>query len=474
MTLADRPVAQRTLAEELGAFAAGFRLDEHAHATLIERVRWHVLDAVGLALSSWTAEDGFAQTLLRAQGGDASGGPSTIIGSDRRASPRVAAFMNGSLIHGADFDDVDLRTVMHCEAFSTASLLALCERDARSGRDLVEAWIVAAEVALRLASGANGSGGLFSAGFHNSAVFGTFGVAAGVSRLLGLGAGQAANALALAASFTSGTSVGWLDGSGRNKPPQAGWAAQSGMFAAMLAAEGYTCSLRTLDAPRGAFDAHAWRDGWTREPILEGLGEDWRLLGLAVKLYPCGAMIQATAECADVLRNVHGVRPEEIISGRVVVPEQFWQVVEDMGDSLYRPPSGFTSIGSFPCVAARILLDGHYGLEHQTDAAVRDPAMLAIADRLEMAPDPDHDHLPLDERPATITLQTTRGTFTHSVGIEAGQPGRLTEDRITAKFRRNAGLLVDADRVAAIEAAVARLDALARIDELTPLLAQAR
>jgi 2-methylcitrate dehydratase PrpD len=470
MTITDRPVAQQFLAEELGAFAANFRLDERVHAPLIERVRWHVLDSIGLAMSSWTAEDRFAHTMLRAQGADAEGGPCTIIGDSHRASPRVAAFMNGSLVHGSDFDDVDLLTVMHCEAFATASLLAIAERDGLSGRQLVEAWVVAAEVALRLASGANGSGGLFSAGFHNSAVFGTFGVAAGASRLLGLSADQTAQALALSASFASGTSVGWLHGSGRNKPPQAGWAAQSGMFAADMAAAGYSCSVRTLDAPRGVFDAHASKDGWSRAPILDGLGEEWRMLGLALKLYPCGAMIQATAECADVLRNEQGVQPDEIISGRVVIPEQFWQVVEDMGDSLYRPPTGFTSIGAFPCVAARILLDGHYGLEHQTDEMVRDERMLAIADRLEMAPDPDHDHMPLDERPATITLETTRGTFSHTVSIEAGQAQRLTEDKVIAKFRRNAELLVPASQARAIEAAVSRLDALGRVDELSPLL----
>ena len=107
----------------------------------------------------------------------------------------------------------------------------------------------------------------------------------------------------------------WLHGSGRNKPPQAGWAAKSGMFAASLAATGYSCSLRTLDAPRGLFDAHAWQDGWSRAAILDGLGDEWRMLGLAIKLYPCGAMIQGIAECVDELVARHEIAPDEILGG---------------------------------------------------------------------------------------------------------------------------------------------------------------
>jgi 2-methylcitrate dehydratase PrpD len=473
---AVEPVADDApLAVQLAAFASDFsleRLPPAAAERLTERVRWHVLDAVGLALSSWTAPDRYAQKLLGALEPDVGSGRCTIFGHPRQASPSAAAMANGSLAHGSDFDDVDLRTVMHCEAYATAALVAIAEHEALSGRELADAWVVAVETALRLASGANGSGGLFSAGFHNTAVFGTLGAAAGVSRLLGLSADETANALALAVSFASGTSVGWLHGSGRNKPLQAGWAAKSGLLAASLARTGYTCSLRTLDGPRGLFDAHAWQDGWSVEPILDGLGSEWRTLGLSIKLYPCGAMIQATAECVDVLVTEHGITAGEVVAGEIVVPEQFWPVIEDMGASLYRPPSGFTMIGAYPCIAATIVLDGHYGLEHLADEAASDPAMLALADRFELTPDraPESRALPLDERPATVTIETARGTFRHTVGVEAGHAQRLDRDRVVEKFRRNAGLVLDGAQVGEIESAALAVDELAAVGELTALL----
>jgi 2-methylcitrate dehydratase PrpD len=463
--------AESRLAADLGEFIAGVDFDAlPGRDDLVERIRWHVLDAIGLAYSSWTADDGFADRLLTSALRDLGHGSSLIIGAHARGSTAAAAFLNGSLAHGSDFDDIDLLTVMHCEAFATAATLAVAEREGLSGRRLVEAWAIGVEVALRMAAGASGDGGLFSAGFHNTAVFGTFGAAAASARLLGLDAGEAAMALALAVSFASGTSVGWLAASGRNKPPQAGWAAHSGIVAAGMAANGYTCSLRTLDGPRGLYEAYAWRDGWSPEAVLSGLGDDWRMSRLAIKLYPCGAMIQATAQAVEELVARHRVSADEVVRGELKVPAQFGPVIDDMGPSLYRPPSGFASIGSFPLVAARIVLDGHYGLEHLTDDAVRDPALLDVADRLAVVPDAGNLELPLDERPATVTLETRRGTFGHSVSIEDGHWSRLTRERVVEKFRANAGLALAEDDVLAIERAVLNLDQLADLGELSAIL----
>jgi 2-methylcitrate dehydratase PrpD len=462
----------RHLSEVLGEFVAGFRLEEAPQRDeLIERVRWHMLDAIGVAYSSWTADDGYAQRLLRTIYADFGRGTATVIGSDARTSTAGAAFINGALVHGSDFDDIDLRTVMHCEAFAVPATLAVAERERPSGLELAEAFVVGTEVALRMAAAPRSDGGLFAAGFHNTAVFGTFGATAGVAKILRLDAEQTAAALALAVSFASGTSVGWLRASGRNKPPQAGWAAHSGVVAAGLAANGYTCSLDTIDGPRGLFDAVAWTDGWSRDAILDGLGQDWRMARLAIKLYPCGAMIQATAEAVHELVRAHGLEPADVRAGELRVPAQFQPVMDDMGASLYRPTSGFASIGSFPIVAARIILDGHYGLEHLTDEAVREPALLEMADRLAMVSDTEHLELPLDERPATVTLETAKGRFTHAVSLEAGHHSRLTRSRVVEKFRANAGLVLTDGEVAQIEDAVLALE---RWDDTAALISVLR
>jgi 2-methylcitrate dehydratase PrpD len=446
------------LAITLGDFAAGFDLNsEPSRELLLRRVRWHVLDAVGLAYAAWAADDDFAGKLLAGL-------------ESEHGSPSIAALINGSLAHGFDFDDHDMLTVMHCEAFATACALAVAERRGLSGRALAEAWVVCGEIALRLAAGPKGAHGLYSAGFHNTAVFGTIGAAAGAAKLLGLDSEQTATAIALAVSFASGTSVGWLTGSGRNKTPQAGWAAHGGTVAASMASAGYPCALSTLDEPRGFFDAHAWRDGWSPEPILDGLGRDWRIARQAIKLFPCGSMIQATAEGTQELVRRERIHAEELHSGELKVPAQFREVIDGMGPSLYRPPSGPASIGSWPCVAARIILEGRYGLEHRTDEAIRDPRMLAVADRLRVVVDEDNLDLPLDQRPATVTVTTSRGIFSHTVSIDAGQYERLTQDLVVAKFRANASLSLSPDQVPRIEAAVLALDEVEDVHQLTDVL----
>src|SRR5581483_7187597 len=165
------------LAMTLGEFTAGFDLNsEPSREVLLRRVRWHVLDVVGLAYAAWAAGDGFAGKLVAGLASELTGS-CTVIGSAKRGSPSITALINGSLAHGFDFDDHDMLTVMHCEAFTTACALAVAERRGLSGRALAEAWVVCGEIALRLASGPLGGHGLYSAGFHNTAVFGTLGAA---------------------------------------------------------------------------------------------------------------------------------------------------------------------------------------------------------------------------------------------------------------------------------------------------------
>lgn len=63
-----------------------------------------------------------------------------------------------------------------------------------------------------------------------------------------------------------------------------------------------------------------------------------------------------------------------------------------MGASLYRPPKGTDALGSAPCIAARTVLEGCVGVEHLTTGAMRDPALLDLADRLAVKADDDPNH----------------------------------------------------------------------------------
>ena len=456
------------LAEELADFVAGFDImTARDSEMLLERARLHVLDTVGLALIGWRAEDRIGDALV--SGAASADGPSTVIGSRRSTDAAFAALVNATLATVWTFDDADPVTTMHCEAFAACSALSLAEERRSSGRALAEAFIVGAEVALRLASAVHGDRGLYDTGFHGTPVFGTIGAAAGAAKVLGLGPEQTADALALAASFASGTSAGWTQASGRNKTLHPGWAAHSGVIAARLAEAGYDCSHETLDGERGLLQAHTWRSGWSRGPVTAGLGTDWRLRNLYVKLHPSGSSTQAALDCALQLYHQHGVRGEDVRSGVITIPAHLSTVLADIGDSLYRPTTGSASIGSFPVVAARVLLEGSYTIAHRTDEAIREPRLLELADTLLVRAGGGEEHLelPPGDRPTTVEVVTSSGT--HRVE-SAGDDHELRREAIVGKFMANASLALGSTRAELIRDSCLDLERLADVTVLTASL----
>jgi 2-methylcitrate dehydratase PrpD len=393
----------------------------------------------------------------------------TVIGYGDRVAAPLSALANGALVHGVEFDDTYYERTVHTEAFAVSATMALAEREARSGLELAEAWVVATEVALRLACGPVRVENLYDTGFHTSSIFGTFGAAAGVANLLRLDADATANALALCTSFASGTAAGWDTASGRNKSVQPGWAAMSGTTAALMAAEGYACAHDTLEAPNGLYFSHAWRDGWSREGIVEQLGSSWKLLDLAFKVYPAGGMIQAANDCTRALVLEHDIRPDEVQRVEVAVPVQFRDVLAGLLPSSYRPMSGYTQFSSWPCNVARMILSRRVGLEHLTDDAVSDPSLLDLADRVFCTASDEECDDPADN-PTTVAIETPRGRFETKRGKHSGHPGEATRDVIVEKFRSNAGLVLAPARTDAVVDAVLTLEDLDDVGRLTALL----
>jgi 2-methylcitrate dehydratase PrpD len=139
------------LAERLAAFAAGLEF-EHLPADVVASVKLRCLDVLGLTLAASTYE--FA-TPLKAMAAD--GGPCTIIGTQRTASPASAALVNGSLAHGLDFDDTHAASITHASAVVVPAVLAVAESEGASGRDVVTAAVAGYEAVTRLGMAAPGA-----------------------------------------------------------------------------------------------------------------------------------------------------------------------------------------------------------------------------------------------------------------------------------------------------------------------------
>ena len=165
-----------------------------------------------------------------------------------------AALVNGTAAHGEDFDDTFEGGPVHAGAVVVPAVLAACERHRPDGAAALRGIAVGVEVLCRLSLVVPKA--VHKAGFHPTAVFGAMGAAAGVAAALGLDRRQTVDALGIAGSMASGI-IEYLAEGAWTKRMHAGWAAQSGLRAALMARAGFSGPRTVFEGTHGLFHGFA-------------------------------------------------------------------------------------------------------------------------------------------------------------------------------------------------------------------------
>ena len=129
--------------------------------------------------------------------------------------------------------------------------------DDRTGRDVLMGYLVGVEVETKVSEAIDPRH--YDTGFHSTATAGSIGAGAAAARLLGLDPAVTAVALGIAASQAGGLRENFGT---MTKPFHAGRAADSGVFAASLARDGFTAASNILEAKRGFFSAAGGGTNW--------------------------------------------------------------------------------------------------------------------------------------------------------------------------------------------------------------------
>lgn len=274
-----------TAAQVLGEFAAQLHFED-IPAPVVERAKDCLIDTVGVctfgAQLPWSAmAAGYAQRY-------GAGGPCTLIGfADARVHAPYAALANGVMAHAFEQDSLrDPGVGGHPGATLLPAVLAVCEEEGIDGRSALTAFVAGVEVMFRIGLASHHTPERL--GFHAPGLTGPYAAAVAVGRLLGLDAARMAHALGVAGSLSSGLLAFTKSQQGAMvKRLHLGRAAESGILAARLAADGYTGPETVLEGKFGYLDAFCEKGG-TEPPLLtSGLGETWETLRICLKRYAC-------------------------------------------------------------------------------------------------------------------------------------------------------------------------------------------
>src|SRR6201996_6243413 len=425
MSAADLPKISVTehLVAKIGALDAS-KLPPAVREKCIELV----IDVVGLAVTA--RNEDYLKATLAACDDD---GPCTAIGHARTLSAAAAAIVNGTAIHGEDFDDTFEGGPIHAGAVIVPAALAACERHKLDGQAALLGIAVGVETMCRMSTIAPTL--THKAGFHPTAVFGAMGAAAGVGTALKLNPRQLVDALGTAASMASGI-IEYLAEGAWTKRLHAGWAAQSGIRAALLGRAGFVGPRTVFEGVHGFFHGFAHTTKGDYEALVGDFGTRWVTETLAFKPYPCGTMSQPYIDCAKRLA-ARGIKAEDIESVLCEVAEgtvhRLWEPLADK----QRPRNGYAAKFAVPYLLATGFVHGGVGLGAFTETAIRDERVLALAAKVKFVIDPDNPYPNNYTGHIKATLKDGSVVEDRQPYLRGGAQEPLTRQDVTEKFALN-------------------------------------
>lgn len=406
----------------LAGFIARARFED-LPAEALRLISDAVCDCVGVGLTG--SRQPIAGILLKTLPTSRAVTDHLLLGTEARASVLEAALYNGTIIHAIDYDDTSHPSYSHPSAHLVPVLFGLGRQFGRSGRDLLLAYALGLEVIGKLGRSLNMAH--YLKGWHTTGTFGAMGSAAAAAKLAGLDAERTALALAIAASAASGVRANF---GSMTKPLHAGYAARSGVLAALLAREGFTASADVMENRYGYFAVFGAGDGADPAPF-RALGQPWEIAtpyAIAVKPYPACGSTHTAIEASLALRPV--ISGEAISSVRVGTNELCSQTL------VYTDPQNplEAKFSMEFCVAAA-LVRGAIVMDTFTPEMLRDPAIRALMKKITVEVD---ERVRFNSEHGTVVAIRTEGgrELERLVPLARGKPEHwMTEAELWEKFR---------------------------------------
>jgi len=450
----------------LAQFAANLRFSDIPHS-VTSRIKLHVLDGLGVCLHGsalpWTR---MVRDMVVAEGGN---GSASLWGGRDKTSVSQAVLVNCTAGHAFEMDDIHKESVLHPNSLAVPIALALAESGralgiVARGREVLTAIIAGYEVGTRVGNAATTS--LFLKGFHPQGTSGAFVAATTAGKMLGLDAAQMQNCLGIAGSMGAGLMA--AQEGAMVKRLHAGKAAQSGVYAAMLAKAGFTGILNVLEADYGGF-LSSFSTHYDLSKLTSDLGSSWEAGKVGFKMYPNVTSIHTALDALQSILLEESIDSTRIASikvgcGHMTYVHTAWPYV----------PHGVTAaqMNLYYGLAVMAIRRNVSAADYAPDR-LADPDVLAFIRRIEAFEDPEIESMGSAYRHGCdLSVTTTDGTVhTRRILARRGSPENdVRAAEIEDKFRNNvAALLPGASQNRLIELALA-FDELSDVEPVNAVL----
>ena len=461
---------------KLARHAATLRY-EALPSALVEMTKQCVLDTLGVSIGASTLapEAAIIADYVRDQGGKPE---ATILGFGGKASASWAAFVNGSLGHMLDYDD--LGESGHPSIVTIPVALAVAEKiGGVSGRELITAIAAGTDIMTRLTQAIDVPDWTMTEGWFATQLLGFVAGAATAGRLLGLDEGQMENAIGIGFNQMSGSRQMAVGAATHMRSMQAGFSGQGAILAAELARRGIIGSKEIVEGRYGFFKTYIRGNEPDWNVIVGGLGTRFPLIEKhGFKVWPACAYTRPTNAATLHLREKHGLKPEDIKSITVVGGTGGTQLLCEPLELKRRPKVSIDAKYSIPFTTAVMMAKGDVTLHDYTQEGLHDPAVLAMADRVSYRAGGQPvtgkgGSADVSRTSVEIVTRDGRRLDHRATGVPGDPKNPVSWERLEAKFRDCVSFSAKpaaAGRVDRAIEAIRQLEAMADATEVARLL----
>ncbi|MEQ1404963.1 MmgE/PrpD family protein [Neorhizobium sp. Rsf11] len=425
---------------------------------VVEKTKTHLADTLAAALAGTRSKE--FRTASRVANAP---GTALVWGTDRKLNARDAALVNGVAAHAFELDDSG--GCDHSGAVVVPAVFAAISeaRQPVSGKELIAAIVAGYDAGRRILEAAGGYDAHNSLGWHSTATCGTFAAAAAAARIFNLDPSATRDAITLSTSFSSGLWAFIHDGS-QAKKVHAGRAAEGGLLAAKLAADGFAGPSQVFDDVWGGFFRTFNKAACEPEKLTEALGENFKIRRAVLKPYAsCRGAHSAIDALNDMLAQ-SGRAAGDIKQIELAMSAMLMGMCGAKENGAMAPTQM-----SLPYALAARCVHGSAGLEAYAQERRADPRIAAMMARMQLSV--DNTMHPMDE--PVVTLEFADGVrMSRMVPRATGSAERpMSSEDVAAKFHVLAKMSITPGSAEKLWQAIHALDTLDDASALLPLLA---
>jgi len=401
-------------------------------AEVVDRCKYLLLDYLGVAIRGTISASSLpVYRYLAANYSDMSGTP--IPATSLRSAAPQAALALGVSAHSLELDDVVNEASLHPAVSVISAALPSGYTCNSSGKELIEAIVCGYEIMIKLGISLDPAAH-YQRGFHPTGTCGTFGAALAAAKLFKLSENHIADTLGIAGSQAAGSMEFLSDGS-FTKRFHAGWSAQSGIVAALLAREGFTGPKSIIEGKFGFL--HSYSPSSDPGRVLNSWGAPFEIMKTSIKPHACCRYKQGAIDCILDITKQHCLSAEMIKTIKISILKAGFALVADPMETKRKPASIVDAQFSMPFGAAIAVLYGEASLDRYSMDNLASDRVKRMMKKISCVEDSRIEKEFPRKWPAHVEITTTDDElYVASLDHPKGDPENpLSWDEIIDKFK---------------------------------------